>query len=55
MMIWKNMWHNRGIHLFINDSTPFVGPWSLLQFRNLFTQTVGLLGRVHIDMTTEFS
>jgi hypothetical protein len=27
---------------------PFVGPWPLLQFRNLFlfTQTVGLLGRV---------
>jgi hypothetical protein len=24
----------------------FVGPWSLLQLRNLFTQTVGLLGRV---------
>jgi FAD synthase len=25
----------------------FVGPWPLLQFRNLFfTQTVGLLGRV---------
>jgi hypothetical protein len=25
---------------------PFVGPWPLLQFRNLFIQTVGLLGRV---------
>jgi hypothetical protein len=28
---------------------PFVGPWSLLQFHNLyffFTQTVGLLGQV---------
>jgi hypothetical protein len=25
---------------------PFVGPWPLLQFRNIFTQTVGLLGRV---------
>jgi hypothetical protein len=26
---------------------PIVGPWSLLQFRNLFfTQSVGLLGRV---------
>jgi hypothetical protein len=25
---------------------PFVGPWPLLQFRNLFTQPVGLLGRV---------
>jgi hypothetical protein len=25
---------------------PFVGPRPLLQFRNLFTQTVGLLGRV---------
>jgi hypothetical protein len=24
----------------------FAGPWPLLQFRNLFTQTVGLLGRV---------
>jgi hypothetical protein len=24
---------------------PFVGPWSLLQFRNHFTQLVGLLGR----------
>jgi hypothetical protein len=24
----------------------FVGPWPLLQFRNLFTQSVGLLGRV---------
>jgi hypothetical protein len=25
---------------------PFVGPWPLLQFRNvLLTQTVGLLGR----------
>jgi hypothetical protein len=24
---------------------PFVGPWSLLQFRNLFTQSIGLLGR----------
>jgi hypothetical protein len=23
---------------------PFVGPWNLLQFRNLFTPTVGLLG-----------
>jgi hypothetical protein len=28
-------------------SHPFLGPWPLLQFRNLFfTQTVGLLGRV---------
>jgi hypothetical protein len=25
---------------------PFVGPWPLLQFRNHFSQTVGLLGRV---------
>jgi hypothetical protein len=25
---------------------PFVGPWPLPQFRNLFTLTVGLLGRV---------
>jgi hypothetical protein len=25
---------------------PFVGPWPLLQFCNLFTPTVGLLGRV---------
>jgi hypothetical protein len=25
---------------------PFVGPWPLLQFRNFFTQTVRLLGRV---------
>jgi hypothetical protein len=25
---------------------PFVGSWPLLQFRNLFTQTVGLLGQV---------
>jgi hypothetical protein len=24
---------------------PFVGPWSLFQFLNLFTQSVGLLGR----------
>jgi hypothetical protein len=25
----------------------FVGPWPLLQFRNLFlTQTIGLIGRV---------
>jgi hypothetical protein len=24
----------------------FVGPWPLSQFRKLFTQTVGLLGRV---------
>jgi hypothetical protein len=25
---------------------PFVGTWPFLQFRNLFTQSVGLLGRV---------
>jgi hypothetical protein len=25
---------------------PFVGPWPLLQFRNSFTQTVGLFERV---------
>jgi hypothetical protein len=25
---------------------PFVGPWPLIQFRGLFTQTVGLLGPV---------
>jgi hypothetical protein len=25
---------------------PFVGPWLLLQFHNLFTQTVRLLGQV---------
>jgi hypothetical protein len=25
---------------------PFVGPWPLLQFRYLFTQSVGLLGQV---------
>jgi hypothetical protein len=25
---------------------PFVGPWPGLQFRNLFTQSVRLLGRV---------
>jgi hypothetical protein len=25
---------------------PFVGPWPLLQFRNFFTQSVGLLGRM---------
>jgi hypothetical protein len=25
---------------------PFVGPWPLLQFLNIFTQAVGLLGRV---------
>jgi hypothetical protein len=25
---------------------PSVGPWPLLQFRIIFTQTVGLLGRV---------
>jgi hypothetical protein len=25
---------------------PFVGPWPHLQFHNLFTETVGLLGRV---------
>jgi hypothetical protein len=25
---------------------PFVGPWPLIQFRNHFSQTVGLLGRV---------
>jgi hypothetical protein len=34
---------------FIHSSValqPFVGPWPLLQFCNLFTQTVGLLGRV---------
>jgi hypothetical protein len=24
---------------------PFVGPWPLFQFVELFTQTVGLLGR----------
>jgi hypothetical protein len=24
---------------------PFVGPWPLFQFLNLFTQTIGLLGR----------
>jgi hypothetical protein len=26
--------------------SPFVGPWPILQFRDLFTQTVGLLERV---------
>jgi hypothetical protein len=34
---------------FINSSMalqPFIGPWPLLQFRNFFTQTLGLLGRV---------
>jgi hypothetical protein len=34
--------------LFIHSSVvlqPILGPWPLLQFRNLFTQTVGLLGR----------
>jgi hypothetical protein len=25
---------------------PFLGPWPVLQFRNLFYTTVGLLGRV---------
>jgi hypothetical protein len=25
---------------------PFVGPWPLFQFLDLFTQTAGLLGRV---------
>jgi hypothetical protein len=33
--------------LFIHSSIalqPFVGPWRLLQFRKLFTQSVGLLG-----------
>jgi hypothetical protein len=37
------------IHSFIHSLMalqPFVGPWPLLQFRNHFTQTVGLLGRV---------
>jgi hypothetical protein len=36
-------------HSFIHSSMalqPFVGPWSLFQFRNPFTQTVGLLERV---------
>jgi hypothetical protein len=28
------------------DLQPFDGPWPLLQFRNLFTQVEGLLGRV---------
>jgi hypothetical protein len=34
------------IHSFIHSSMdlqPFVGPWPLLQFRNIFTQTVGFL------------
>jgi hypothetical protein len=31
---------------FINGSTAFSWPWPLLQFRNHFTQTVGLLGGV---------
>jgi hypothetical protein len=37
------------VHSFILSSMAlqnFVGPWPLLQFRNLFTQTVALLGRV---------
>jgi hypothetical protein len=38
------------IHSFIHSSMAlqplFIGPWPLLQFRDLFTQTVGLLGRV---------
>jgi hypothetical protein len=38
------------IHTYIHTHqwlySPFVGPWPLLQFRNLFTQTVGLFGRV---------
>jgi hypothetical protein len=36
------------IHSFIHQClySPFFGPWPLLQFRDLFTQTVGLLGRV---------
>jgi hypothetical protein len=39
---------------------PFVGPWSFLQFRNLSTQILGLLGRVispspgrYLHMTTQ--
>jgi hypothetical protein len=38
------------IRSFIHSSMalqPFVGPWPLFQFLNLFTQTVGLLGRVN--------
>jgi hypothetical protein len=34
---------------FIHSSValqPYVGSWPLLQFHNLFTQTVGLLGQV---------
>jgi hypothetical protein len=32
------------IHLFIAPQ-PFVGPWPLFQFLDLFTQSVRLLGR----------
>jgi hypothetical protein len=36
------------IHSFTHQClySPFVGSWPLLQFRNIFTQSVGLLGRV---------
>jgi hypothetical protein len=33
------------IHPSIYGSTPFVGPWPLFQFLDLFTQSVALLGR----------
>jgi hypothetical protein len=33
------------VHLLI-ALQPFVGPWPRFQFRNHFSQTVGLLGRV---------
>jgi hypothetical protein len=32
------------VHSFSNDSTALFGPWPLLQFVVIFTQTVGLLG-----------
>jgi hypothetical protein len=47
----KSLSHNYTdfLHSFIHSSMallPFVGPWPLIQFRNNFTQTEGLLGRV---------
>jgi hypothetical protein len=43
-----NVFHIK-FHSFIHSSMalqPFVRPWPLLQFRNHFLQSVGLLGRV---------
>jgi hypothetical protein len=49
---WPIVWGLGGItnlltHSFINGSTAFLGPWPLLQFRNLFSTDGRLLGRLN--------